>query len=785
MSPRQGLTAVLRHVPELPRTRTRGSHAVRAVEHKGAGIQRQAKGSIDLTKSPPNLTKSPSKGLLGEGSPNSITEVSNVGSSYIEQLLRGGGASESRSRKEANVKVAKAFTAEMAGRAQRTAPSPALPTGDARGGTQPSLVLRHRLKRKSTISSDRPPATDSDEEMLLPPAKALRVDRSSAAPSGPKKPKSPGPKKPKSPCDARNDAPRPPESRRAKRDSVPAPAGSRRPANTQAPTPPEQERAAHVPVPAPPERQRAAHGHAPAPSDGAQAPARALGGEQGDQDAFPLGPGMMGRLASRLLRRASLGGSPASPKDVPQSLARALSGEQLSPCPGRMGRLARSRRQSSLGVAPASPSMRMRVSGERRLSACSAPSLGPSTPGRQADASKRRASPLPRAPPASAPPAAGAPGDESQETPVETPVAKAGLLTVNELKSRLSEIGIDINGCCEKAELQSLWEEVTRLQRRSLAELQAACMQKGWRCFPTVKECVQFLAAPKKDPASTKRVGAASRAPRPGSSASQASRPGPSGGAARGFASLPTAALGAPKVEAFEQPTPTAGQAGRHGAAQVEVHRILALRRGAYPSAAEWGFAVLAASTKDVAGVQRAYRTLMKALHPDKVGQPPSVVKAVEMVREARELCERKLSGLVPPGPPTGLRYTAVCMALGRRRFRLQWEMPAGAEPSTVRRYIVSAFDPAYGKALTITVLEPDYSEELHRFVSVEELCKYELAEEDLKAMPSLFKQPSVSVHVAAANEAGQSDWTTLSIPLIDPISAASSDVRKRRTARP
>ena len=52
-----------------------------------------------------------------------------------------------------------------------------------------------------------------------------------------------------------------------------------------------------------------------------------------------------------------------------------------------------------------------------------------------------------------------------------------------------------------------------------------------------------------------------------------------------------------------------------------------------------------------------------------------------------------------------------------------------GAAP--VQKYIVAVFDPAYGKALTVAVLEPDYCEELKRFVPVEEICSYVLVEKD------------------------------------------------------
>merc|ERR1719287_230068 len=74
--------------------------------------------------------------------------------------------------------------------------------------------------------------------------------------------------------------------------------------------------------------------------------------------------------------------------------------------------------------------------------------------------------------------------------------------------------------------------------------------------------------------------------------------------------------------------------------------------------------------------------------------------------------------------------------------------------------------DPAYGRALTIAVLEPDYSEELRRFVSVEDLNSFVLAEEELQKMPALWQQANVTVQVAAANDTGQSPWATLQVSL-------------------
>jgi len=102
-----------------------------------------------------------------------------------------------------------------------------------------------------------------------------------------------------------------------------------------------------------------------------------------------------------------------------------------------------------------------------------------------------------------------------------------------------------------------------------------------------------------------------------------------------------------------------------------------------------------------------------------------------------------------------------------------------------VRRYVVAAFDPAYGRALTITVLEPDYSEELRRFVSMEELTSYVLAEEDLQKMPKLWTQSAISVQVAAANEAGQSQWATLQVPLNGAVQQTSASLPSPKPTSP
>eukprot|EP00747_Dinoflagellata_sp_TGD_P206667 gnl/TRDRNA2_/TRDRNA2_80356_c0_seq1.p1 gnl/TRDRNA2_/TRDRNA2_80356_c0~~gnl/TRDRNA2_/TRDRNA2_80356_c0_seq1.p1 ORF type:complete len:461 (+),score=75.28 gnl/TRDRNA2_/TRDRNA2_80356_c0_seq1:68-1450(+) len=214
--------------------------------------------------------------------------------------------------------------------------------------------------------------------------------------------------------------------------------------------------------------------------------------------------------------------------------------------------------------------------------------------------------------------------------------------------------------------------------------------------------------------------------------------------------------------------TASAPQGPAAEATEKEVKRILQLNKSRYVDHAAWGFAVLAISQESAspASVQSAYRTMMRKLHPDKVGQMPDVERAVEFLRSAKELCERALLRQKPPGKPQNLTSSTICSVPGSRSFRLQWRVPVSSDAAPVQRFVVAAFDPAYGKALTITVLEPDYDEERRRWVSVDELNSFVLAEKELPKMPSLFKQAKATVQVAAANDAGQSEWSTLQIPM-------------------
>mmetsp|Transcript_12034 Transcript_12034/g.36304 ORF Transcript_12034/g.36304 Transcript_12034/m.36304 type:complete len:642 (+) Transcript_12034:184-2109(+) len=340
------------------------------------------------------------------------------------------------------------------------------------------------------------------------------------------------------------------------------------------------------------------------------------------------------------------------------------------------------------------------------------------------------------------PTAAPAAEPTAWEPPTTFPPSGAGK-SVKELKLLLAECGLDCSGCVEKADLQALWDRFDFFRGRPLEELCSACAASGGPHTASAEDCARYLAAP----------------PKAG---------GGGGGQGPTAPSAPAAAAPAPAPAA----EPAADDAGAEAAirerdAEKEVQRIQALRKERFPTAVAWGFAVLDVTARDVTAVQRGYRTMMRKLHPDKVGRSAEVTRAVELIREAKELCERGLSKQEPPGAPRCLKSSTLCGVHGKRKFRLQWLAPEDRPSAPVRRYVVAAVDPAYGRALTITVLEPDYSEEMHRFVGVEELTSYVFAEEELQKMPRLWQQAYASVQVAAANESGQSPWATLQLPLV------------------
>lgn len=323
--------------------------------------------------------------------------------------------------------------------------------------------------------------------------------------------------------------------------------------------------------------------------------------------------------------------------------------------------------------------------------------------------------------------------------------------SVKELKASLTAHNVDFSSCVEKADLQSLWDRFMDLVSKPLEELKVLCAQHG-QAPSSVEECAQFLLKP----STAARAGATREPSDVGASRSPA-----------GSSNVSCA----PSVDVKKSP----GASVREQEAFREASRIVGLQKGAFHSTAQWGFAVLCVVVHDAASVQKGYRSLMKRLHPDRVGDSPDGTRAVELLREAKDACERSLSRVEPPSVPSNLKSTQLCFSSGSRKFELRWCPPISRPQAPVRKYVIAVFDPSYGKALTVTVLEPDYSEELRRFIPVEELTSYTLAEADLAKMPALWRQPTISVQIAAANEAGQSQWAKLQVPL----SAACAQVQR------
>jgi len=222
--------------------------------------------------------------------------------------------------------------------------------------------------------------------------------------------------------------------------------------------------------------------------------------------------------------------------------------------------------------------------------------------------------------------------------------------------------------------------------------------------------------------------------------------------------------------------------ASRMTEALAEAARIFAVRKARFASQVEWGFAVLGSPLRDVPSVQKAYRILMRPLHPDRAGSQPEVAAAVELLREAKDHCERALRHQSPPDRPTRLAVAHLCTEVGRRRFKVQWKAPENRESAPVHRYIVAVFDPSYGKALSVGTLEPDYSQEYKRFLAFDdpELCSYVLSEEDLRKMPNLFKSDVITVQVAAGNNEGQSDWSIVKVRLQAAVRAPRAQAPSR-----
>jgi len=216
--------------------------------------------------------------------------------------------------------------------------------------------------------------------------------------------------------------------------------------------------------------------------------------------------------------------------------------------------------------------------------------------------------------------------------------------------------------------------------------------------------------------------------------------------------------------------------ADREGEAIGLADRLNRIKSDRFVSNVEWGFAVLDHPERDLASVHKAYRSLTKQLHPDRVGSHPKVAAAVEIVREAKDICEKSLRRQHPPDRPTRMTCTHLCREQGSRKIRVQWRAPESKASAPVHRYIVAVFDPSYGKSLAIATLEPDYSQELKRYLAHDdpELCSYVIAQEELRKMPTLFSSSYLTVQVAAGNNEGQSEWSVARVDLTNKDLAAS-----------
>eukprot|EP00929_Paragymnodinium_shiwhaense_P075930 TRINITY_DN3890_c0_g1_i1.p1 TRINITY_DN3890_c0_g1~~TRINITY_DN3890_c0_g1_i1.p1 ORF type:complete len:1038 (-),score=223.93 TRINITY_DN3890_c0_g1_i1:75-3188(-) len=345
-------------------------------------------------------------------------------------------------------------------------------------------------------------------------------------------------------------------------------------------------------------------------------------------------------------------------------------------------------------------------------------------------------------------------------------VDSASTGTVKDLKSVLAAHKIDFSACVEKADLQKLWLRFQHLLTKPLQELRALCADAradGSASVPsagTAEDCARYLcsASVRSSAANPKQW--------------RSTEPTSGNGRRVSVASAESRFLAAPTPAVSSSAPAFPSKAGdREQSAAEEVARILPLRKDSYSTHAGWGFAVLRVpgGSADSHSVQSAYRTLMKKLHPDRAGHSAELAQAIELLREAKDHCERALSRVEPPGAPRHLISKTLCAAPGRRRISLEWSAPADLRSAApVRKYLVAAVDPAYGRALTVATLEPDYQEDLGRYVSVEELRAITLAEEALQKMPSLFRQSAATFQVAAANEAGLSPWATIQVQLTE-----------------
>jgi hypothetical protein len=345
------------------------------------------------------------------------------------------------------------------------------------------------------------------------------------------------------------------------------------------------------------------------------------------------------------------------------------------------------------------------------------------------------------------------------------------------MEHELTEAGIDCSECVDLSDLTALWSHFTQLQAKTLLELQNLCEAVGGDAYRTTSECVLFLmfgSEPSLQPAedTTAEPPCANSCP------------------TKELESSPDLKPRALYQCLLDERSPSK-QGGKAAAALEVARRINDFEEDDFASNVDWGFAVLELPTtgQDIVSVHKAYRCLMRVMHPDRAGSPPEVVGAIELVRKAKDICDRFFRQRTPPARPTMLSCTHLCRDVGSRKFRVQWKPPESHFSAPVHRYIVAVFDPSYGKPLVVGTLEPDYSQEQKRYLAYNdpELCNYVISEQELRKMPSLFQKDIITVHVAAGNNEGQSEWSILKVKngLRKPASAIHSSGRPSTSAHP
>lgn len=222
--------------------------------------------------------------------------------------------------------------------------------------------------------------------------------------------------------------------------------------------------------------------------------------------------------------------------------------------------------------------------------------------------------------------------------------------------------------------------------------------------------------------------------------------------------------------------------------ANSAVVRVLKIKRSDFTSSAVWGFKVLnmeplsntKTSTDKVSLVQRSFRSLVKCLHPDKVGNMQGAGDALDLVQSARDVCIRALSAAGLPLAPKHFRARVLDSKPGKRKFELCWDAPDTllGQHNEVHSYIISVCDDKMagsGCAMRLAVLEPYYCETRQRFLGVDELGSHIVSEVEVPRLAELLRNDTISWQVTAANSVGQSRCTICRMALTATCSQATS----------